>query len=289
IAESARKIGNVVALGKMVEFGRNAPMHGGVTPELLAALKPDMSAFTAMLDASNRRAEQAEQRNHELVLKMMDQKTGVAAGAGPLMGELFKYLKPQHLEMLLNPAQPESNWLDTLRELAKDFAPALQMVVARLIEQSGIARPAGPPVPAMALPAAGETPPTPPPPTALREGSAMPLQLAPEGEYAKKLLLEYIKTADWHNALAALDTFPAFVPGPTGMMPVGPALLNAIDPTVHARIYVGQLMLLMPEIASMTAEAEKFIEYIQKDILKNDEAARRQGPPTPELKPTSSE
>jgi hypothetical protein len=203
---------------------------------------------------------------------------------------LFKYMKPEHLQALLAPQTAETNWWDTLRDLARDFAPALQAVVVKLMEQSGVATPAmralapaQPPV-ADKMSAAGPTP------SPGEGGAPMPLPLNDEQQYAKGLMLDFIKAGDWANALASLENFPGFVPSDAGPMPMGVAMISRIDPAVNPKVYIGQLLMLMPELKGFMAQAQAFIEHIQKRILADDEAAHRQenAPPDP-LRPTRAE
>jgi hypothetical protein len=285
ITEAAKRIGNIQALEKLNDI--TSPNRGGLDlagiAALLTAMKPDNAAVTASLDAANRRAEAAEVRNHELMLKMMEGRQGLAAGAAPLFGELFKYLKPEHLSMLMNPATADKPWWETVAELAREFAPALQAVVVKLMEQSGVATPAmralapsSQPPEADKMSAAG------PSPAPTDGGSTMPLPLNDEQQYAKGIMLEYIKGGDWPNALAALENFPGFVPSDAGPMPMGVAMISRIDPKVNPRIYIGQLLMLMPELKGLMPQAQAFIEHIQKRILADDEeAARQQNQPPP--------
>jgi hypothetical protein len=299
IADAAKRVGSIHTLEKLTEITAPSSKGGldlaGIAA-LMTAMRPDNSAVTASLDAANRRAEAAELRNHELMLKMMDNRQGVAAGAMPVLGELFKYMKPEHLQALLSTGTSETNWWDTLRDLAKDFAPALQAVVIKLMEQSGVATPAVRALAPHAQPTADKMSAEGPSPTTTDGGSTMPLPLNDEQQYAKGIMLEYIKAGDWPNALAALENFPGFVPSEAGPMPMGVAMISRIDPAVNPRIYIGQLLMLMPELKGMMPQAQAFIEHIQKRILADDEEAKRQdktpppGPAGPDLyRPTRAE
>jgi len=296
IADAAKRIGNIESLAKLkdVTEGHRGGMDMAGIAALMTALKPDNTLLVATLDAANRRAEEAERRNHELTMKMMEGRQGLAQGAAPLLGELFKYLKPEHLSLLMNPATADKPWWETVAELAREFAPALQAVVLKVMEQSGVpvapgARAALPPaVPSDKMSAPGPSPAT------STEGEPMPIPLNDEQLFAKGLLLDFIKAADWPNALAALENFPGFVATEAGPMPMGTAMIQRIDPKVNPKIYLGQLMMLMPEIKSLLPQAEAFIVHIQQRILADDEELRRQQsgltdrtPPDP-LRPTPS-
>lgn len=277
IADAAKRIGSIQSLEKLNEI--TSPKGGGIDlagiAALMSAMRPDNSALTASLDAANRRAEAAELRNHEMMLKMMDNRQGLAAGAGPVLGELFKYMKPEHLQALLSPATPDTNWWDTIRDLARDFAPALQAIVVKLMEQSGVATPAMRALAPAQQPPADKMSVGAPSPTPGEGGTVMPIPLNEEQQYAKGLMLEYIKGGDWGNALAALENFPGFVPSDAGPMPMGVAMISRIDPAVNAKVYIGQLLMLMPELKAFMPQAQAFIEHIQKRILADDEESKR--------------
>jgi hypothetical protein len=293
IADAAKRVGSIQALEKLNDI--TSPTRGGMDmagiAALMTALKPDNSLLITTLDAANRRAEAAEIRTHELTLKMMEGKQGLAAGTGPILGELFKYMKPEHLQALLAPQTAETNWWDTLRDLARDFAPALQAVVVKLMEQSGVTTPAmralAPGPDKMSGPAVGPSP----SPTAGEGGTPMPMPLNEEQKFSKGLMLDFIKAGDWGNALAALENFPGFVPSEAGPMPMGVAMISRIDPAVNPKVYIGQLLMLMPELNGFLPQAQAFIEHIQKRILADDEAARKlESTPLPDpLRPTRTE
>ena len=93
---------------------------------------------------------------------------------------------------------------------------------------------------------------------------------------AKDNLVEFIRGNDFDNAFAVLETFPGFMPVQGGAMPLGEFILTRIDPKVNARIYLPQFAMLVPEFKEIQQEALAFIQYIQKRLLADDEAAARE-------------
>jgi len=101
----------------------------------------------------------------------------------------------------------------------------------------------------------------------------MPIQLSPEQIEAKNMLLDCIKTKDHANGYAMLENFPGFMPTVNGPLPIGTAVLGMIDPKVtKPRIYVIQMMQLVPELASCLTEADAFVMYIQQRLMADQEA-----------------
>lgn len=299
LAAVAKRLGHVATIAKLKEMAegdkperRQGEGDEEMKPEtLLTLIQAQMAPLTAMIQASEERARRAEERAEKMLDRMLDSRKEAAAGQAPLFAEILKtaVAKPETLSLLLNGnPPPESTWLDTIRDLAKEFGPAIQAVAAQIIERNQVATTAmvpqrvvaptgnGGPVPA--VPPRRSTPPEPRPtgaPTQEGDGS-MPMPLNEEQTMAKDNLVEFIRGNDFDNAFAVLETFPGFMPVQGGAMPLGEFILTRIDPKVNARIYLPQFAMLVPEFKEIQQEALAFIQYIQKRLLADDEAAARE-------------
>lgn len=244
----------------------------GMKPADMQAMMSGMLApLTTMLESANRRAEAAEQRNHDMQMKMLDMAQNKTAAGGPVWAEMLKLLPKDAVTALLSP--PEGpGWMEHAITALREFGPALTQLIVEHFK--GAPRDVTPPG---ALPPARPTE-TPgrdlsPSPESTGNG-AMPLTLSEEQVEAKKMLLDCIREKDFPNAYAMLENFPGFVPTHQGPMPIGPAFLGMVDPTVtRPRIYVIQMMQLAPELRDMMQEADAFIGYVQKRLMADQEAA----------------
>lgn len=236
---------------------------------MTSALEP----LKMMLTSAERRAEVAEQRNHELQMKLMEMANGRQQTVQGGIGELLKLLPKESLTALLAPADTPG-WAEKAVDALREFGPALaQMLVEYFRPGAGAAgaAPGTAALPPARLPQSAESQ----EPTSARpsSGGSMPLTLNPEQIEAKKLFLECLQTKDFANAYGMIENFPGFTPTVNGPMPIGSAFLTMIDPTItKPRIYVIQMMQLVPELAGMLAEADAFIIYVQQRLMKDQEA-----------------
>lgn len=252
----------------LLEGGEGDGMKPG---DMQAMMSGMLAPLTTMLESANRRAEAAEQRNHEMQMKMLDMAQNKTAAGGPVWAEMLKLLPKDAVTALLSP--PEGpGWMEHAITALREFGPALTQLIVEHFK--GAPRDVTPPG---ALPPARptETPGRDPSPSPESTGNgAMPLTLSEEQVEAKKMLLDCIREKDFPNAYAMLENFPGFVPTHQGPMPIGPAFLGMVDPTVtRPRIYVIQMMQLAPELRDMMQEADAFIGYVQKRLMADQEAA----------------
>ena len=297
LAAVAKRLGHVATIAKLKEMtdppARETPEKGDeeMKPEtLLTLMQAQMAPLTAMIQSAEARAARAEERAEKMLDRILESRKEVAAGQGPLFAEILKTAvsKPETLSLLLggNPP-PESTWMDTIREVVREFGPAIQAVASQIIERNTVAAPAlperrvaptgnGGPVAHQPTPRR-DAPPEPRPTGAPEGGDGMaPMPLNEEQVMAKDNLVEFIRSNDFDNAFAVLETFPGFMPVQGGAMPLGEFILTRIDPKVNARIYLPQFAMLVPEFKGIQQEALAFIQYIQKRLLADDEAARRE-------------
>jgi hypothetical protein len=267
--------------------------------DVAALMQAQMAPILAMTQAAEARAQRAEERLEKMLDRVMTERTAAAPANANLFAEVFKSAvsKPELLSVLLNGTPPaETTWLDTIRDLAREFGPAVQAMIAQVMERQSMI-----PTPAPALPPGSGVPgvvpgshaPSGPRPTAAPEGDGtMPMPLNEEQQMAKDTLVEFIKAGDFQNAFAALEAFPGLMPVQGGAVPLGEFIIAKIDPKVNARVYLPQLAMLIPEFKSMAPQALAFVQAIQQRILADDEAARRAeggtGPGAPaDMRPTT--
>lgn len=233
-------------------------------------LNTAIQPLQTMLASSERRAEVAEQRNHELQLKLMDMANGRQASAQGSIAELVKLMPKEALAALLSPADTPG-WAEKAVDALREFGPALAQMLMEYFKPGT----AGAVTAQAALPAAA---PTGPQPTETADSGgggnrAVPIQLNPEQMEAKKMLVDCIRERDFPNAYAMIENFPGFTPTPNGPMPIGAAFLSMVDPKVtKPRIYVIQMMQLVPELAQMLDAADAFVSYVQKRLMDDQEA-----------------
>jgi hypothetical protein len=233
-------------------------------------LNTAIQPLQTMLASSERRAEVAEQRNHELQLKLMEMANGRQQSAQGSIAELVKLMPKEALAALLSPADTPG-WAEKAVDALREFGPALAQMLMEYFRPGAAGTVPG----QAALPAAA---PTGPQPTETADagaggGNRMPIQLNPEQLEAKKMLLDCIRERDFANAYAMIENFPGFTPTPNGPMPIGSAFLSMVDPKVtRPRIYVIQMMQLVPELAQMLDAADAFIAYVQKRLMDDQEA-----------------
>lgn len=103
----------------------------------------------------------------------------------------------------------------------------------------------------------------------------MPMELNEEQQMSKALILEFLKENDMANAYAVLANFPGFVPTPQGPVGMGEYIISRIDPAANPKVYLPQLVMLFPEMKSNIAVAVAFISFVQRKIMADDEAYRR--------------
>jgi hypothetical protein len=304
IGAAMKRLGHVAALGKLKDIvGEEKPPareeNDEMKPDMMIALmNAQMAPLTKMLEQSEARAARAEERFEKMLDRMMADRSRAAEGQGPLLVEALKTAmsKPELLNVLLNGTPPpETTWLDTIRDLAKEFGPALQAILAQAMERGGLPTPAalptgGGPVVRRVRPQPNGSELRPTAPADTTGDGTMPMQLNEEQQMAMQLLVEFIRENDFNNAFAALEAFPGLMPVQGGAVPLGEFLIGKIDPAVNARIYLPQLAMLIPNFAAVQPQALAFIQYIQKRIIQDDEAAAHQsarGPATTdEMRPT---
>lgn len=284
LAAVMKRLGHITAVGKLAEVAKSAegPPKGDGDMDMagIAALMTAQQApLLAMLAAAEQRAQRAEERMEKILDRVLAEKATAAAGSQPLFAEILKNAvgNKDTLALLLNGAPPaESTWLDTIRDLAREFGPAIQGLVAQVMERQSLT-PALPP--ASGVPGAVPThaAPSGPRPTAPEtgDGNMAPMPLNEEQQMAKDNLVEFIKAGDFENAFAALEAFPGLMPVPGGAVPLGEFILSKIDPKVNARVYLPQLAMLIPEFKGIAPQALAFVQAVQRRILDDDEAARR--------------
>lgn len=255
---------------------------------LNTALQP----LQTMLASSERRAEVAEQRSHELQMKLMEMANGRQQTAQSSIGELIKLLPKEALGALLAPADTPG-WAEKAVDALREFGPVIAQTVLEYFRPGVAAAVAASGQPALPAPNG-------PQPTETAQpgggGRAMPIPLNPEQMEAKNLLVECIKGRDFANAYAMIENFPGFTPTAQGPMPIGGAFLSLVDPKVtKPRIYVIQMMQLVPEVKDFLPLADEFIGYVQQRLMKDQEAylaqqaARQSGTSGPRPTPTEDE
>lgn len=246
----------------------------------------------AMSEAAERRAVAAEQRNHELQMKLMEMASGRQQGAQTSVAELVKLLPKEAMAALFAPPDAPG-WAEKAVDALREFAPALVQLIMSQFKPGVV-------VPGMegraALPeGVPESVVNNPRPTETAEGGggnrAVPIQLNAEQLEAKKMLLDCIKERDFDNAYAMIENFPGFTPTVNGPMPIGAAFLSMVDPKVtRPRIYVIQMMQLAPELATMLDAADAFISYVQQRLMRDQEAyLKEQGSRDSGPRPTRGE
>lgn len=281
-----KRLGHVATIGKLKEMveppvakGEDDDMKMG---DIAALMQAQMAPLLEMAKASEARAQRAEDRLERTLDRILEERKSAAPANASLFTEVFKTAvsKPEIMGLLLNGTPPpESTWLDTIRDLAREFGPAVQGMIAQVMERQQVA----------ALPpgAPGTHPiVTGPKPTATQgigrstgapDGDGtMPMPLNEEQQMAKDNLVEFIKAGDFENAFATLEVFPGLMPVPGGAVPLGEFIISKIDPKVNARVYLPQLAMLIPEFKTIQPQALAFVQAIQRRILLDDEAARRE-------------
>lgn len=281
-----KRLGHITAVGKLAEVARppEAPKGDGddmKMADVAALMQAQMAPILAMTQAAEARAQRAEERLEKMLDRVMTERTAAAPANANLFAEVFKSAvsKPELLSVLLNGTPPaESTWLDTIRDLAREFGPAVQAMIAQVLERQSVATAALPPGRGVPGVVPGHVPPSGPRPTAapadMGDGT-MPMPLNEEQQMAKDNLVEFIKAGDFENAFAALEAFPGLMPVPGGAVPLGEFILSKIDPKVNARVYLPQLAMLIPEFKAIAPQALAFVQTVQQRILADDEAARR--------------
>jgi hypothetical protein len=281
-----KRLGHITAVGKLAEVAKSAegPPKGDGDMDMTgiaALMQAQQAPLMAMLTAAETRAQRAEERMEKMLDRVMAERTAASAGSQPLFAEILKNAvgNKDTLALLLNGVPPaESTWLDTIRDLAREFGPAIQGMLAQVMERQSLTP---------ALPPRGGAPgvvptvaPHGPRPTVASDNKgdgAMPMELNEEQQMAKDNLVEFIKAGDFENAFAALEAFPGLMPVQGGAVPLGEFIISKIDPKVNARVYLPQLAMLIPEFKGMVPQALAFVQAIQQRILADDEAARRAG------------
>lgn len=244
--------------------------EGMKAADVQVMLNTAIQPLQTMLASSERRAEVAEQRSHELQLKLMDMANGRQASAQGSIAELVKLMPKEALAALLSPADTPG-WAEKAVDALREFGPALAQMLMEYFKPGA----AGAVAVQAALPAAA---PTGPQPTETAEAGgggnrAVPIQLNAEQLEAKKMLVDCIRERDFPNAYAMIENFPGFTPTTNGPMPIGAAFLSMVDPKVtKPRIYVIQMMQLVPELSSMLDAADAFVSYVQKRLMDDQEA-----------------
>ena len=253
---------------------RKGDDEGMKATDVQAMIEATTRPLIAMSEAAERRAAAAEQRNHELQMKMMEMASGRQQGAQSSIAELVKMLPKEALGALLAPPDAPG-WAERAIEALREFGPTLIQLIMSQFK------------PGVVVPGAGEHPaltegaPTAvaggPRPTETAESGggnrAVPIQLNAEQLEAKKMLLECIRDRDFDNAYAMIENFPGFTPTVNGPMPIGAAFLSMVDPKVtRPRIYVIQMMQLVPELSSMLDAADAFVSYVQQRLMRDQEA-----------------
>lgn len=277
-----RRLGHIASVAKLAEVTRQPEQPKGdgddmKMADVAALMQAQMAPLIEMAKQSETRAQRAEERLEKMLDRIMAEKTAAAPANASLFAEVFKSAvsKPELLGVLLNGTPPpETTWLDTIRDLAREFGPAVQAMIAQVMERQSMTP---------ALPPGGGAPgvvpttvPSGPRPTVAPEGDGtMPMQLNEEQQMAKDNLVEFIKAGDFENAFAALEAFPGLMPVQGGAVPLGEFIISKIDPKVNARVYLPQLAMLIPEFKGMAPQALAFVQAIQRRILTDDEAARR--------------
>jgi hypothetical protein len=256
----------IADMGKKPGEGDDGMKAADVQVMLNAALQP----LQTMLQSSERRAELAETRNHELQMKMMEMAQNRQVTTQGSMGELLKLLPKEALSALLAPADAPG-WAEKAVDALREFGPALAQMLLEYFKPGAAAMAGGG---SAALPAhVAEPLPTGATAPGSGEGRGMPIQLSPEQVEAKNMLLDCIKTKDFDNGYAMLENFPGFMPTVNGPLPIGTAFLGMVDPKItKPRIYVIQMMQLVPELSACLAEADAFVAYIQQRLMADQEA-----------------
>jgi hypothetical protein len=245
--------------------------EGMKASDVSGIVENSMRPVMAMLESANRRAEAMEQRNHELQMKLMDMAQAKTVTTQGSVGELLKLLPKEAISALLAPADAPG-WAEKAVDALREFGPALAQMLLEYFKPGAAAAVAA--AGSAALPAHEPQPTGTAPGNGAGEGGGrMPLQLSPEQVEAKNMLLDCIRTKDHANGYAMLENFPGFMPTVNGPLPIGTAFLGMVDPKVtKPRIYVIQMMQLVPELASCLAEADAFVAYIQQRLMADQEA-----------------
>lgn len=273
VAAAANAVANMALVKQLKEIKEGLTDKPKEDEGMKAA---EMQMFTSMMDAANRRAEQAEQRNHELQMKLLDMASSRSTAQAAGIPDLLKLLPKEAITALLAPAEGPG-WIEKAVDALREFGPAITQALLQYFQRPDMAAAARAALPERAGEAeTGNPQPTGAGPSA-GGGRGVPIQLNEEQQEAKKVLLECIQENDFTNAYAMLEAFPGFVPTHQGPMPIGPAFLGMIDPTVtRPRIYVIQMMALVPEFKDIMPQAEAFVKYIQERLMKDQEAALKE-------------
>lgn len=280
IDNTVKQLGQVAVVKKLKEAttgGEGMDMAG-----VAALIQAQQAPLLEMMRAAEARAQRAEDRVTALLDKMMDSRSQAAQTQVPLFAELLKGAigKPEVLSVLLNGAPaPESNWLDTIRDVAREFAPMVQGLLAQAMQRPAATVAALPPGGGGPQPTGAGPAPSGP---GEGDGSAMPMQLNEEQQMAKDMLVDFVVKGDFPNAYAVLESFPGFVPVGGSAMPLGEFIISRIDPAVNPKVYLPQLGTLIPDLKKTLPQAEAFIKHIQDRIVADDEAAKRAPASDPE-------
>lgn len=282
ISTAMKRLGHVAALSKLREVvtaddDKGKKGDGDMDMAGVAALiQAQQAPLLEMMRQTEQRAQRAEERVEKLLEKMMDSRATQTQAQVPLFAEILKgaVSKPEVLSVLLNGAPaPESNWLDTLRDVAREFAPMLQTLLAQAMNRSAGALPLPPggATDKMSVP----TQPGDPSPTGTQGDGPMPMPLNEEQEMAKNMLVDFVAKGDFPNAYAVLESFPGFVPVGGTAMPLGEFIISKIDPAASPKVYLPQLGTLIPDLRKTLPQAEAFVKFIQDRIVADDEADKR--------------
>jgi hypothetical protein len=250
-----------------------------------------------MMRQSEARAARAEERLEKMMDRLSDMKKDTTAAQGPLLAEVFKsaVTNPDTLALLMGqgPEKVES-WMDVLKDMAREFAPAIKgmidtMMVSRMTTvPPTVALPAAPGTATdkMSVPTMGGRP-SPPQPARPPQGDGMaPMPLNEEQQMAKDNLVAFISEGDFENAFAVLESFPGFIPGQGGLVPLGEFFLSQINPKASPRVYLPQIAMIVPELKTIMDKTIPFIQHVQKKLTEMAEAAQAK---RPEMAPTQSE
>lgn len=305
IQQATKRLGHLAAIKGLQEIVQPKPGEGGdemKSADVAALVTAQMTPLMEMVKQSEARAQRAEERADKFLEKLIDARSGTQQVQAPLFAEILKgaLSKPEILGVLLNGTPPpESTWLDTIRDVAREFGPAIQSVLAQAMARGGVT------IAPMALAPAGGGPATtqpgePHPTVATDQGDGtMPMPLNEEQTMAKDLMVEAIKAGNYQDALDALEAFPGLMPTEGGAVPLGEFIISKINPRANPRAYLPQLAMLVPvaEFKALHANMLAFVQHMQRRILA-DEAAVRNGagtaPPTTrevagDLRPTRGE
>lgn len=281
VAAAANAVANMALVKQLKEIKEGLTEkpkedEGMKASEVSAIVDNSMRPVLLMLESANRRAEAMEQRNHELQVKLLDMANSRSTAQAAGIPDLLKLLPKEAITALLSPAEGPG-WVEKAVDALREFGPALTQAIMQYFQRPDAVAAGRAALPEQA--GGGET--GNPQPTGAGSapggGRQVPIQLNEEQQEAKKLMLEAIRENDFPNAYAMLEVFPGYVPTPQGPMPIGPAFLGMIDPKVtRPRVYVIQMMALVPEFRDLMPQAEAFVAYIQKRLMEDQEAAIRE-------------